>query len=170
MKGMNTLRKLATLAICGLTMLAISSCGTSSSVIQPLSGPHMNGPVYVMGSCLSKDDSGADAETCRALRERVHYGLMKRGMYAGSPSSARRKVNLTITYFRDVGGWARGAVGPMAGKDGLDATMDVIDNHSGKIIGSASASVFNASATDSTKPWMINQVSEQLVDFLASGG
>lgn len=164
----NTLSAISSIVASGAIMLGISGCGTTSSVNQPMSGPAWQGPVYAMGTCKTTD-SDASQETCNELRDKVQYGLIKRGLYAKSTGAARRTVNLTITDFRDVGAWGRAWGGVMAGKDALEATVDVIDNQSGKVVGSANASTFNVTALNTTEGSMIGSVSEQLVEFLASG-
>ena len=156
------------MAACAVTAMGLLSCGTSSSVSQPLSGAAARGPVYVMGSSKSAD-SDATQKTCDELRNVVQYGLLKRGLYAKSDADARRRVNLTITYFRDVGAWGRAFWGVMSGKDGMDATVEVVDIQSGKIIGSATASTFNVTAMNTTETSMANAVGGQIVEFLASG-
>lgn len=177
MKKMKTRTKLARLTACGAIILGYSSCGTTSSVSQQIAGPPPNGPVYVMGSCVAKDSS-ASQETCNELRDFVQYGLLKKGLYATNAGDARRKVNLTITFFSDVGaakklggGLIGGVVigGLATGKEGMTATVEAVDIQSGKVVGTASASNTNLSAMDHTDENMSCAVGEKIVEFLASG-
>ena len=153
---------------CSLSLSVMTGCGASCSVKQSLAETPLKTGIYGMGLCETQD-TRATEETCDGLQDRIRYGLLKRNLYEKNESEAPRKVNLTITYFRNIGAFTRGNLGVMCGKDAIDVTITVIDKQSGTIVGSATAYHFNTLAIDYTEKMMINEVSKKIVDFLASG-
>ena len=146
----------------------ITGCGTSYSIKQPLAPTPLKTSVYVMGSCNTPDNK-TDENICTVLHEQIRYDLFKKGLYEKSGSKAPREVNLTITYFRNVGGTTRAWFGVLCGKDGLDVTVNVVDKQTGSTVGIVSASHFNVTAADYSAEMMAQEVSKKIVEYLANG-
>ena len=119
-----------------------------------------------MGTC-NIEDQRATEKTCSELKEKVEYDLFKKGLYKKSSDENLSDVNLTITYFRNLSAFNRGMWGIMAGKEGLNVKVDVIDKQTGNVIGQTTVSSYNVSGANSTDKSMINGVSREIVNFLS---
>ena len=170
MNRIRTFNNMFMMTVSIVLLLIVTGCGTSYSVKQPLplTAIPLKTGVYVIGSCETQDNR-ATRQTCDTLKAEVRYGLIKNGLFDKNGNEAPRKVNLTITYFKNASSWTRAMFGIMAGKDGLDVTVDVIDRQSGNVIGRATASHYNVTAGDFTEKTMAKEVSKKIADFLASG-
>ena len=169
MKTLQHIKRLCIIASCSAFPALVSSCGTTASTTQKMTAPRPQEAVYTIASCKSLDKR-APSYACSNLQDRVRYGLFKRGLYAANDAKARRNIDLTITYYRDLGAWTRAWWGVMSGKDGIDVTVRVTDKNSGKVIGSMKVSTFNATAANTSKDYMLEEVSDKIVEFLVSGG
>jgi hypothetical protein len=70
--------------------------------------------------------------------------LRTRGILAGPGSGA--KVNVTATYYRMRSGMNRMMFGAMAGKDGIESSITVVDSTTGEVIGESIVSTYNVTA------------------------
>jgi hypothetical protein len=70
--------------------------------------------------------------------------LRIRGILAGPGSGA--KVNVTATYYRMRSGMNRMMFGAMAGKDGIESSVTVVDSTTGEVIGESTISTYNVTA------------------------
>lgn len=135
-------------AIGGATILA--GCGSSTHVSRAVA------PASVMGSDaapvpltfeIGEFTSTVDKLPPHFLTQIQSYlttELRTRGITASPGSGA--KVNVTAIYYRMRSGMNRMMFGAMAGKDGVESSVTVIDSATGEIIGESKVSTFNVMA------------------------
>ena len=163
----------APMLVSGIALFVFAACGTTSTIKQPLTpvssvSTSAGNQMYGMGSC-DVQDNRATGGTCVALQDRLQYGLFSHGLYEKNEGEADREIRLTITYFRDLGPGMRSFFGVLAGKDGMDVKVEVVNRKDGKIVGSASVSSYNITAADFSEKGMVEAVSAKIVAFLMSG-
>jgi hypothetical protein len=146
------------------SLLIVNGCGTTSSVEQPLAP--VSKEIYTMGSC-DVLDSRATKETCAMLQEFVRYRLFIAGLYEKTEGKAPREIRMKIICFRDVGQWKRAFIGVLAGEEGFDIEVEVIDRENGKIVSNATVSDKHIYFGGSEQS-LCASVSDKIVEFLVS--
>lgn len=158
-------------AICIAALLFLQTgCGTTMKVDNPValqSSTSANPAKYILGECLVKDNR-ATGETCEILMDHVQYGLLVNGIQ-GDKENAEREIKFTISYYqKNVGAMSRAMLGPLAGKEGMDILVDIIDRRSGKTISSASVSYY-AFIGNRTEEMMADTISKKVIEYVATG-
>lgn len=142
-----------------LSALALAACGTSSQVVQrytPAAGEQFAYTIENPGGMIPED--------LQTLRTSLDGQLRAAGLLAATPSSAQRKVTITIDEYRMRHGAARALVGIMAGKDTIRSTVKVTDAN-GRVLGSTQVESGNSTALGTTDG-LIEGHAEEIANFL----
>lgn len=116
-----------------LLITSITGCGRSitHTIQQPIAYTNTNLDKYYLESCDCKDED-AKKSVCGELISQVRYFLLKKDLL--DDKSGNKKIDMTITGYRDVSSGARFFGGVFAGTDNLVVSVLITDIKNEKII------------------------------------
>lgn len=136
--------------VMGLTsMLMLGACGSSSTAIQPLgaaSGTAMGStPSKYVAGTVSPGKTEIPTHIVNAVTGHLTAELKKRGLDAVDAQDAIR-IDATTTYYRMRSGFSRMMVGILAGKDGIEADVKLVDAKTNQAVGEFKVKSYNMTA------------------------
>jgi len=146
---MNT-SKIPTLLAGFACLLFLSACGSSSTAIQPmpntLAGAMGTGPAKYVAGTLSAGKTEIPAHIVSAVTGHLDAELHKRNLAPASDVDHTIRIDATATYYRMRSGFSRMMVGILAGKDGIECDVQLVDKASGQTIGQFKVKSYNMTA------------------------
>lgn len=127
---MKRLKKTQSYGIISLTVFflitSIIGCGrtTTHTMHQPIAVQNTNSGKYYVESCECKDKD-AKRTVCDELIAQLRYFLLKKGLL--DDKNGNKKIDMTITDYRDVPSIAHHLVGVLAGSDNLSVSVFITD-------------------------------------------
>lgn len=148
---MNQIQKFS--AVFGLLgVFLFSGCGGSATAIQPMAAPGATpmgsastNQKYVAGT-LSAGKTEIPTHIINAVTGHLDAELRKRGLAPAAATDRKVRIDSTATYYRMRSGFSRMMVGMLAGKDGIECDVQLVDVASGGVIGTFKVSSYNLTA------------------------
>lgn len=144
-----TLKLLILLPLVAITM-ALSGCGSSSSMTQPLAPATAMGaqpPLYYAGD-FSAGTTEIPAHILNAIKGHLDAELQKNGIAGAADYTNRLRIDGTVTYYRMRSGFTRAMFGVFAGKDGVTCAVKLVDGR-GATVGGLTVESYNMLAIGS---------------------
>jgi hypothetical protein len=140
-------------------------CGSTETVVKPIektpsvvSRFHLDPIEDHTGQSIPKHFVGE-------LNDYLESDLTKQKLLAAESDPAPR-VHIELTSYRMRSGFNRAFFGVMAGKDGIESKVTVLDGATGRVLGESNVSSFNASAIGNDDD-VARMHAEEITKFLA---
>ncbi len=104
------------------------------------------GPATYTAGTISPGKTEIPTHVVNAVTGHLSAELRKRGLAADEGASNAIRIDGTTTYYRMRSGFARMAVGILAGKDGIKCEVTLVDSATGTPTGKFDVSSFNLTA------------------------
>lgn len=126
----------------------LGGCASSTRVQQDIGERvSVDGRVYVYSiSDFASTTTDAPPHFVTAVKSYLEQDLLQRAMLSSEGMAADREVQVTLTSYRMRSGFNRAMFGVLAGKDGVESTVRVVDLSTGELLGTSNVSSFNIMA------------------------
>jgi Domain of unknown function (DUF4410) len=131
-------------------VFALTGCGSSSSVIQPMPKATAMGeaPAKYFAGEFSPGTTEIPSHIIAAIKGHLDATLQKNAIGAPADYTNRLRIDGTVTYYRMRSGFSRMMFGAMAGKDGVECDIALIDA-AGQTVGKLKVESHNLMAVGS---------------------
>ena len=163
------LKKILLLPLIAL-VFALTGCGSSSSVVQPIPKATAMGeaPVKYFAGEFSPGDTTIPSHILNAIKGHLDATLQKNALGAQPDYANRLRIDGTVTYYRMRSGFTRMMFGVFAGKDGVECEIRLIDP-AGQTVGKLKVESHNLMAVGSEDD-VARMVAEETVKAIRADG
>jgi hypothetical protein len=130
--------------------LLFTGCGSSSTGIQPITNaaaaPMGSAPAKYVAGVLNPGKTDIPTHIVNAVTGHLDAELRKRKLAPEGEATSAIRIDATATYYRMRSGFARMGFGMLAGKDGIQCDVQLIDQKSGHPVGQFKVSSYNLTA------------------------
>jgi hypothetical protein len=128
----------------------LSACGSNSTAIQSIptanATPMGSGPAKYVSGTISAGKTEIPTHIVNAVTGHLDAELRKHGLLATGDDRNVVQIDATTTYYRMRSGFTRMMVGILAGKDGIECEVQLIDKTSHQTVGKFKVSSYNMTA------------------------
>lgn len=140
--------KLLPLVIAFVGASLLSGCGSSTTAIR-FNATAMGVPTGYVAGTISPGQTTIPTHIVNAVAGHLDAELRKRSLAPKNAGDRTIRIDATTTYYRMRSGFARMAVGVLAGKDGIQCEVELVDIAGGEVVGTFKVSAFNITAIGS---------------------
>ncbi len=160
---MKSVQRIYLLAIV-ILITSIMGCGRTitHTIQQPIANTNTTSDKYYLESCECKDEDVKSA-VCGELIAQVRYFLLKKSLL--DDKSGNKKIDLTITGYRDVSSGARFWGGVFAGTDNLAVSVFVTDIENEKRVADFTVAADDYHGNETTSKTLM--VAQEIVRIIA---
>jgi hypothetical protein len=120
----------------------LSACASNTNVLTPVTVPDADAPSYADVDVVNAGTE-APSHFLEAIRSYLDQAMHEQGLIE---ADAARQVRVVVTDYRMRSGFTRAMFGVLAGKDGVDSQVTIIDRESGEIVGQSDITSYNVMA------------------------
>ena len=126
-------------------LLFLTGCGSNSTVVQPLSAATALGgpPAHYVAGQFSAGKTEIPTHIIEAIKGHLDAELRKRGLAAATDEKNVVRIDSTATYYRMRSGVSRMMFGILAGKDGVECDVQLVNRETGQSVGQLKVSSYN---------------------------
>lgn len=129
-----------------IVALMLSACGSSATISKNLDSSLIaNQSQFKIGKIECQLNDVPD-HFLEAIKGHLKSELQKRNLYSNENSNNSCDVNVVLNYYRMRSGFTRMMFGVMAGKDGVESIISIVDPNTNIVVGKSTVSTFNIMA------------------------
>jgi hypothetical protein len=156
---------------CAGLLIFLTGCGSDSKFIHPLDNSDVSplkSKKFTVGKIFSSVDK-VPQKFMFAITESLEATLKNRGILQEDPAIPSNIINIEVSYYRMRNWFNRVMFGVMAGKDGVNSIVKIVDKSTQKQVGELFVSTYNLSIFLG-KNKISEMHAEEIVDALEGQG
>lgn len=146
--------------------LFLSACGSKATVSKNIDSSLIaNQTQFNIGKIECQLNDVPD-HFLEAIKGHLKSELQKRNLYSSENDELPCEINIVLSYYRMRSGFTRMMFGVMAGKDGVESVVSIVDPKTNLVVGKSNVSTFNIMAIGEMDD-IARMHAEKIAEFVA---
>lgn len=144
----------------------MSACGSKATVSKSLDDSLISKEKHFVIGDFDCQATDVPSHFMEAVKGYLKSELQKRNLYSNENESNPCRVNVVLNYYRMRSGFTRMMFGVLAGKDGVESVVSIVDQQTNQVVGKSNVSTFNIMAVGEMDD-IARMHAEKIAEFVA---